>query len=143
MSKDDSELRRLIAENQILERTTEDLQTRIRLVNASVNELQIAHATLEGVKNEKKDSIILVPVGGGSYLKAKIMDPETLIVGIGADVAVEKTISEAQEHLNSNILVLEKARSAIQKQLEETVSRLEMVRRKVQEVSQSMSTGKT
>lgn len=143
MSKNEEELRGLIVELQILERTSEALQARIGLVNASVNELRMASETLEGLKREKEGSTILLPIGGGSYLKARVEDLQTLIVGIGADVATEKTTDAAQADLATNILELEKARNALQQQLEQTLSRLDAVRRQVQEMTQQAPEGKT
>jgi len=142
MSVNEEELRSLIVELQVLERTSEALQARIGFVNASINELQMASATLEGLKKEKEGSTILIPIGGGSYLKAKIEDSQKLIVGIGADVATEKTAEAAQGDFAASILELEKARNTLQQQLEQTLSRLDAVRRKVQERAQQASEGK-
>ena len=129
-----NEVENLLLENEILERNTETLQTRMGLINASINELYMANETLEGLKKEDKGSIILVPIGGGSYLKAIIEDVKNILVGIGSDVATEKTIKEAQDNLGTNILELEKARERINKQLEQNISRLNTVRRKIQEI---------
>ena len=139
----DNELNRLVVELQLLENALDTLQTRVGLVNASINELRMANATLEGLKKEQKGSTILVPLGGGSYMKAKIEDAERLIIGIGADVAVEKTVNAAQEDVGTRILELEKVRTALQQQLEQTVSRMEAVQRRVRERTQQTSAGTT
>lgn len=143
MAQAENELERLIYELQLLEGASEALQTRIGLVTASMNELQMANATLDGLKNEKKGSSILVPLGGGSYLKAKIEDVERLIIGVGADVALEKTVSAAQEDMGARILELDKARISLRQQLEQALSRMDTVRRRVQELTQQPSKGKT
>lgn len=143
MSQMDNELNRLVVELQLLENALDTLQTRVGLVNASINELRMANATLEGLKKEQKGSTILVPLGGGSYMKAKIEDAERLIIGIGADVAVEKTVNAAQEDVGTRILELEKVRTALQQQLEQTVSRMEAVQRRVRERTQQTSAGTT
>ena len=143
MSQRDNELNRLVVELQLLENALDTLQTRGGLVNASINELRMANATLEGLKKEQKGSTILVPLGGGSYMKAKIEDAERLIIGIGANVAVEKTVNAAQEDVGTRILELEKVRTALQQQLEQTVSRMEAVQRRVRERTQQTSAGTT
>jgi prefoldin alpha subunit len=143
MSQMGNELERLVMELQLLENALDTLQTRVGLVNASINELRMANATLEGLKKEQKGSNILVPLGGGSYMKAKIEDVERLIVGIGADVAVEKTVNATQEDVGTRILELEKARNTLQQQLEQTISRMEAVQRKVRERSQQTAPGTT
>ncbi len=143
MSQADNELERMVVELQLLENALDTLQTRVGLVNASINELRMANATLEGLKKEEKGSTILVPLGGGSYMKAKIEDADRLIIGIGADVAVEKTVNAAQEDVGTRILELEKARNSLQQQLEQTISRMEAVQRRVRERTQQTSAGTT
>ncbi|MEE8322996.1 MAG: prefoldin subunit alpha [Candidatus Bathyarchaeia archaeon] len=143
MSQVNNELERMVVELQLLENALDTIQTRMGLVNSSINELRMANATLEGLKKEQKGSTILVPLGGGSYMKAKIEDAERLIVGIGADVAAEKTVNAAQEDIVTRILELEKARNALQHQLEQTISRMEAVQRRVRERTQQTSAGPT
>lgn len=142
MAQADDELSKYIVELQILEKASETLQARIGLVNASISELRMANTTMEGLKNEETGAIILVPIGGGSYLKTKIEDAERLIVGIGAEVAVEKTLREAQEDVGTRILELEKARTNLQQQLEQALSRMDAVKSKIQEITQRASKGK-
>lgn len=143
MTQAENELEQLIYELQLLERASETLQTRIGLVNASMNELQMANATLEGLKNEEKGSSILVPLGGGAYLKATIEDVERLIIGVGADVALEKTVKEAQEDVGARVLELDKTRISLRQQLDQALSRMNTVRRRAQELTQQASEGTT
>lgn len=141
MAQSEEELSRLVVEIQLLERTTETLQARLNLVTASINELRMANATLEGVQTEKAGSTILVHIGGGSYLKAKIEDAEKLIVGIGADVAAEKTVDAAKDNVETNILEFEKVRENLQQQLEQTLTRMQALRQKIQEMTQQTTQG--
>ncbi len=143
MTQVENEVQRLIYELQLLEGASETLQTQIGLVNASMNELQLANVALEGLKHEEQGADILVPLGGGAYLKAKIEDAERLIIGVGADVAVEKTVSEAQEDVGARLLELDKTRVSLRQQLDQALSRMETVRRRVQEITQQPAQGTT
>ncbi len=143
MAQRDTELEGLVVELQLLETALDTLQTRVGLVTASINELQLANTTVEGLKTEQKGSTILVPLGGGAYMKATIEDVERLIVGIGADVAVEKTVTATQEDMGSRILELEKVRNALQQQMEQTITRMEAVQRQVRERTQQTASGTT
>ena len=73
-NKAQEELRRLSIELQYLEQTADTLQQRISMVNAAVTDLTYASMTLDGIENEKENAELLVPIGGNSYVKAKIVD---------------------------------------------------------------------
>lgn len=142
MSVNEDVLRRLVMELQMLQETADAIQQRISLTYSAINELQVAHNTLEGIKKEKKKSSLLVPIGGGSYIKGKLEDSEKLIVGIGANVAVEKTITEAQEAFQTRLLRLEQARNSLQKQLEEIATKITNTRTNFQTLSEQLQEGK-
>ena len=135
MSSEEETFRRLVVELRILEGTAEALQSRINLVNAALTELRVAKMTLEGLEKEKKDAPLFVPIGGGSYIKAKLDSAENMIVGIGADVAVERTISEAKENLGNRIADLEKTRTTFRQQLTQVVGKIQDGRTKLEGVT--------
>ncbi|MEM3609085.1 MAG: prefoldin subunit alpha, partial [Candidatus Bathyarchaeia archaeon] len=87
---EEEELRRLSVELRFLEQTAEAIQSRINMVNAAITDLTYASMTLEGLEKEKENSEILVPIGGNSYIKAKLENPDKIIVGMGAGISVEK-----------------------------------------------------
>lgn len=132
----DEQLNELIYEYQLLRGVVESIQQRIGLIDAAITELQIANSTLEGFSDEKEKNSMLVPIGGGSYIRARLDDSEKLIVGIGADVAVEKTFNDARESYRIRILEFEKARTSIQQQFEEASQRLSSVQGELQKLTQ-------
>ena len=132
----DEQLNELISEYQFLRSVVESIQQRIGLIDGAITELQIANSTLEGLSEEEKKNSMLVPIGGGSYIRARLDDFEKLIVGIGADVAVEKTFIDARETYRIRILEFEKVRTSLQQQLEESSSRLSSVQEVLQKFTQ-------
>lgn len=141
MSSEEETLRRLAVELRILEGTAETLQSRINLVNATLTELRIASTTLEGVEEEKEGAPLFVPIGGGSYVKAKLESADTVIVGIGAGVAIERTIKEAKENLGNRIAEFEKMRTTFQQQLTQVIEKIQDGRSKFQELTAKLSEG--
>ncbi len=95
----EEEVRRLVVELRILEGTAESLQSRINFVNAAFAELSYANRTLEGVEREEADAPLFVPIGGGSYVKAKLSDVDKVVYGVGAGVAIERSLKEGKESL--------------------------------------------
>jgi len=139
MSSEEEKFRRLAVELRILEGTVETIQSRINIVNSALTELNIANMTLEGIEKEKQNSSLLVPIGGGSYIKAKLESADTVIVGIGAGVATERTINEAKANIGKRIADVEKTRVALQQQLAQVIQRIQEGREELQEFTAKLS----
>ncbi len=140
MAESDREAFRSVAvELQILEGTAETLQSRLNFVNAALTELNIARMTLEGVEKEAPDAPLFVPIGGGSFIKAKLASNDKVIVGAGAGVSIERSAGEAMETLKNRIVELEKTRASIQQQLMQVVGRIQEDRERLQDLSGRVS----
>ena len=133
MSSED-EVRRLIVELRLLEGTAETLQSRINLVNAMHAELNMAKKTLEGVEKEKPDAPVFVPIGGGSYIKAKLADVEKVVYGVGAGISIEKPLEEAKRGVDERISELERTRRALEQQYSQVLRRIQENRERLQEL---------
>jgi prefoldin alpha subunit len=120
----EEELRRLSVEMRYLEQTAETLQQRISMVNAAITDLTYASATLDGIEKEKENAEMLVPIGGSSYVKVKLSDPDKVIVGMGAGVSIEKTLSEAKVTLKERLDELEKTMNSAQQQFSQVAERI-------------------
>jgi prefoldin alpha subunit len=131
----------LVLESRYLEETANELQSRISMTNAAINELRVSNMTLDGLEKEKKGAQLFVPIGGGSYVKAKLETTDSIVVGIGADVAVERTLKETKVELEARIAELEKTREALGQQLNQVVGRMQENRATMEEVSAKLREG--
>ena len=140
MSKEDEEeFRKIATEVRLLESTAQAIQSRINFVNAALTELNLAKMNLEGLEKEKIETSLLVPIGGGSYVKAKLESIENVVVGIGAGVAVEKTFNEAKNILSKRIEELEKLYGRLQQQLSQIAQKIQEDRAKLEEISKRIA----
>jgi prefoldin alpha subunit len=89
---------------------------------------------LDSIKNLKKNNEVLVPLGGGSFVKARITDVKKVVIGLGADVAVKRTIPDAQTDIEKRISELEKVRADQTERLQIALSKVEELTPKVQEI---------
>jgi len=128
-------------EARYLEETAKEIQSRVNMTNAAITELRISSMTLDGLEKEKKGSQLFVPIGGGSYVKAKLVTAKKVVVGIGADVAVERTFKETKEELEVRIAELEKTREALGQQFNQVVERMQENRGKMEEVTAKLREG--
>jgi prefoldin alpha subunit len=139
MSSDEETFRRLLTELRLLEGTADALQNRINLVNAASTELAFASATIEGIEKEKKDTPLLVPIGGGSFIKAKVATIENMVVGMGAGVSVEKPREEAKQIVEKRMMELQKSMQTLQQQLGQVLEQMRMKRQQLEDVSMKLS----
>jgi prefoldin alpha subunit len=123
-SKNEEELRKISLELRYLEQTAEALQSRLNMLNAVTTDLTYANMALESLEKEKENSELLVPIGGTSYIRAKLDKPDKIIVGIGAGVSVEKTRQEAKDVIRKRLEDLEKARTATQQQFAQVAGKI-------------------
>jgi prefoldin alpha subunit len=81
-----------------------------------------AHAAIEALEGmlTSEDGIVLMQIGGGATVRAKILEPEKVMLAIGAEIVVERPNKEAVEYLKERIIEME----ASQKKVAETLDRL-------------------
>lgn len=138
----EQELQRLSVEMRYLEQTAETLQQRIGMVNAAITDLTYANMTLDGIEKEKENSELLVPIGGNSYVKAKLADTNKVIVGMGAGISVEKTVADAKITLKERLDELEKTMNAAQQQFGQIADRINSGRGRLETMLSAAREGK-
>ncbi len=138
----EEELRKLSMEMRYLEQTADALQQRISMVNAALTDLTYANLTLEGIEKEKENTELLVPIGGNSYVKAKITDTNKVIVGLGAGVSVEKSLADAKSTLKERLDELGKTMNAAQQQFTQVADRINTGRTRIETLLNDAREGK-
>ncbi|MFA5572224.1 MAG: prefoldin subunit alpha [Candidatus Bathyarchaeia archaeon] len=138
----EEELRKLSVEMRYLEQTAETLQQRISMVNAAITDLTYANATLDGIEKEKENAEMLVPIGGSSYVKVKLVDSNKVIVGMGSGVSIEKSLPDAKVTLKERLDELEKTMNAAQQQFSQIAERINAGRGRLQGLLSQAREGK-
>ncbi|MHA2324108.1 MAG: prefoldin subunit alpha [Promethearchaeota archaeon] len=128
----EEELRKLSVELRLLEQTAETLQQRVNMMNAALTDLTYANMTLDGIKEEKDNAELLVPIGGSSYIKVMLANADKVIVGMGAGVSIEKTLPEAKTIVNERLTELQKTMNSAQQQFSQIVDRINTGRKRLE-----------
>jgi prefoldin alpha subunit len=136
--KEEQELRQLSVEMRLLEQAAETMQQRLSMLNAAITDLSYASITLEGVEKEKENSDLLVPIGGGSYVKMKLANPDKVVVGLGSGVSVEKPLAEAKTMLKERLDELQKSAVAAQQQFSQIADRINVGRNRLETLLSSV-----
>jgi len=142
-SKSEEEFRRLNMELRLLEQTAEALQSRMNMINSAVADLTYAQMTLDGLEKENEKSELLVPIGGTSYIRAKLDNPDKIIVGMGAGVSVEKSRQEAKEIIKKRQQDLDKAKTSVQQQFAQVAEKINQDRERIEALVAAAREGKT
>jgi prefoldin alpha subunit len=81
-----------------------------------------------------EDGIVLLQVGGGASVRAKVVEPDKVLLNIGAEVIVERPVAEAVEFLKDRITEM----GASQKRL---VEMIEKIRSQMNELGKRLEQG--
>jgi prefoldin alpha subunit len=67
------------------------------------------------------DGIVLLQIGGGASVRAKVLEPDKVLLSIGAEVVVERSNKDAVDYLKERLIEME----ASQKKVADTLARLQ------------------
>jgi len=142
MAEANEQLERLAYEYQLLQAQAQLLAQNLELLTLGKNEFQAVKETLEELKKvEEEKPEILVPIGAGSFLKARIEDKENAIVSVGAGYAIEKNLDDAVAYLDARIKEYEEAIAKTQEALKKLEGQLGDLAQKAQEIQARQAMG--
>ena len=101
--KDEQKVQQLYIEFQVVNQQLQELQKQIQQIEESIQELQESKKGLEEVSKQESGKEILVPIVSGIFAKAEIKNSKDLIVNVGANTAVEKSIDQVQTLLDQQL----------------------------------------
>ena len=137
----DEEMRQLLVEIRMLEGSARVLSSRLDIVTGALSETQTAKQTLEGTKESGRDVEMLIPIGSGSFVKAKLEDSRHIIIGVGAGVCLEKTVEDSIKDLNVRAADLDKARINVTQQLNQIINQTEDYRARLEDLARRKGGG--
>jgi prefoldin alpha subunit len=111
----------------------EALARQSEVLRLTLEEYRRAQETLRRYKDTPDDSEMLVPVGGSSFLYAKVSSPDRALVGIGSNLVLEDDVGTAVERLQRRIDYVTTAAEEVSKLLQQTNDRIQTLTKQVQE----------
>ncbi len=131
------ELERLAYEYQILQERYKLLAQNLELLTLARNEFNTLKETLIDLKSIEGEEVeILVPIGGGSFLKGIIRDKSHAIVSVGAGYAVEKNLDEAVTYVEEKTKEYDEAIVRNQEALKQLEAQLQSLATKAQNMGE-------
>jgi len=131
LAKLQDELRSLISQ-------AEYIREQIDVISGTIQDLAIVIETLEYLKKHGEGKIVLLPIGAGNYIRARIEKMDTVIMGVGGRLSIEASPDEARKMLEERIRILEGLRLDLLKKLEEINRRINEILPQVEKLSKEM-----
>jgi prefoldin alpha subunit len=104
----EAEIREIVERAQLFQQRLDLLQQQANLVQASVDDVDNALKALSSLESQEAGHEMLVPIGGGSFVHASLSKTDTVVVGLGAGVSVERKLADAKAIFQSRRTELEK-----------------------------------
>ncbi len=120
----------------------EALRAEISVVDQSIANLRAVISTLNNLKDLGKGKEILVPIGSGVQIEAKIENPEKVIVSIGSGISAELNHEEALTQVAKEIAALQVLRRDLEQAIVEAYNKTEELLQKTRELGQKEATSK-
>ena len=116
----EKKLQKLYMQFQVLDQNIKQVQQQAQTLNTQLVELVGATRNFEELKNVKAGTEILVPISSGVYAKAEIKDTENMLVNVGANTTVKKSIGDTKQVIEVQVEEMKR----LQKQMLEELNRL-------------------
>ena len=124
----EQELRQAMSTLEIFRAQLESIAQNQQLIQISLEELERAIETLNQYQRAKEGDELLVPIGGNSFVFAKVATNSKAIVGVGTGISVEKSMEEAIKTMDDR-----------SKELFDTMSKLNERRMAIEEQANVLS----
>ncbi|HEY7368193.1 MAG TPA: prefoldin subunit alpha [Nitrosopumilaceae archaeon] len=104
-----------------------------------INIIREASSAIQSIRSisDKPESSALVPIGMGSFVKAKLSSDDKFILNLGAGAAIEKDKDSAINYIESRIKEMEVALSDIVAQKQQVMANLEQGKQEVNRLIQA------
>jgi prefoldin alpha subunit len=105
-------------EYQMLEQMVNHLQEQMQKIEGQMVELISVKQSLDDLKKAKKGSEMMVPIANGIFVKGELKDNEDLIINVGGNIAVNKSIEDAKHMLEKQFGTLQQMQQDLMVQLQ-------------------------
>lgn len=129
---DEEELQQSVRTLEFYRVQLESFDQQYEFLTRAMNEHNRAKETMEAYKEIKEGSETLIPIGAGSFLFAKVSEPNKAMVGVGADVVINTSIDDALAKLETRIKEVEEAMKSLSERYQEVAGKAAELTAKIQ-----------
>ncbi|MBI2575125.1 prefoldin subunit alpha [Candidatus Woesearchaeota archaeon] len=100
---DEDEVKQRYLELQMAGKHIKKFHERVEALDEQLGAMEAVIQSLDELKSMEEGAEMLSPISEGIFVKGTLKDSSKLIVNVGANIAVPKTVDEAKELLRSRI----------------------------------------
>jgi len=85
----------------------------LQISQAALNDYTKAKLTLENLSKSTKEDDILIPIGGGTFIKGNLTENNKILTDIGAGIVTEKPLKDALAKVDERIKLMQDNRDKL------------------------------
>ncbi len=120
----DEDIQKMSTQFQQLQYQAEALSQQLNMVSASLADTEKALNTIAGFEGVEDEHEILIPIGMGTNIMAKMSKPDSVIMEIGAGISTEKDLDNAKKSLEIRKEELTKFHQTIQNNQDQIATKM-------------------
>jgi prefoldin alpha subunit len=98
---------------------------------------------LQGI-SEADDGTVLLQIGGGASIRARVLEPDKVLLNIGAEVIVERTNKDAVEFLKDRVIEMEASEKKVVEALDRLHNQMNEINKRLEQgYQQAVQAGRT
>lgn len=122
---------------QVLEDQQKMLMEQLDMLNGQIRGVSLSKMTMEGLKEQDLENEILLPIGSNAFIKAKLIEPERVVVTISNDMLIEKKLEDGIISMEKLLQNYETIHSRLNNQLSDVSSKLDEMRPQLEQIYRS------
>lgn len=108
---DEQKLRQKYTELKIIDQNIRQIHKHLQDIENQILEVRYLKQSMDDFKNVKEGTEVLVPVSNGIFAKAALNDNKELLVNVGANTVVTKSVNEVKDLMDNNLNEIKKAQT--------------------------------
>ncbi|MFH1054816.1 MAG: prefoldin subunit alpha [Candidatus Altiarchaeota archaeon] len=118
------DINKILMQLELGKRQMDQMGRQSQMIESAIAELNSTLEALNSIKDQKPGTEVMMPLGAGSYMRAALKDNENVMLGIGAEMYVEKKLPDATETLRERAKKLAESHASLQKSMAELGTKL-------------------
>lgn len=114
---DENKLKEKYTEFQMLEQTLSHMNQRKSTIENQLNEFLSLQESLDNLKESDNNSPMYSPLGSGVFIKSEVKDTNNVLVNIGSNIAVERSVEDSKKLIDKQTSELRKILSRLEKEI--------------------------